>query len=133
MSDKDSRGENYYIQVTESINSLYELTTRVDERQQLMMAKVNALEEKLDSQLKEHQDLEGRIRVMESKDNGVADLSRVKESIHNHDKRLQALEISSKGAANWWKVALGFAVNLLWVITAAYVLYRLGIQPPVIP
>jgi hypothetical protein len=40
----DNQGENYYIQVSDSIKSIYELTTRVDERQQLLMNKVDGLE-----------------------------------------------------------------------------------------
>jgi hypothetical protein len=52
----DNQGENYYIQVSDSIKSIYELTTRVDERQQLLMNKVDGLEKKIDSMMVEYRD-----------------------------------------------------------------------------
>ena len=129
----ENKGENYYIQVSDSIKSIYELTTRVDERQQLMMAKVEQLEKKIDSMMAEYRDLEGRIRVIESKDGGTADIGAIKDMLHGHAVRLQALEISSKGQEGRWQNIVGFVVQLIWVLLAAYLLYKLGIQAPAVP
>jgi len=129
----DNQGESYYIQVSDSIKSIYELTTRVDERQQLMMTKVEQLEQKLDSQLGEYRDLEGRIRVIESKDGTTIDVSGIKDSLHDHDKRLQVLEITSKSQKNVWSYVFNFAANLGWVIIASYLLYKFGLQSPDLP
>ncbi len=129
----ENKGENYYIQVSDSIKSIYELTTRVDERQQLMMAKVEQLEKKIDSMIAESHDLEGRLRVIESKDGGTADIGSIKDMLHHHDVRLQALEISSKGHEGRWGYIVSFVVQLIWVLLAAYLLYKLGIQAPAVP
>ena len=129
----ENKGENYYIQVSDSIKSIYELTTRVDERQQLMMSKVEQLERKIDSLMSEYRDLEGRMRVIESKDGGTADISSIKDTLHSYDVRLQALEISNKGQEGRWKNIMGFIAQLVWVIVAAYLLYKLGIQAPAVP
>ena len=129
----ENPGESYYIQVTESIKSVYELTTRVDERQQLMMSKVEQLENKLDNQFKEYKDLDGRVRVIESKGNGPVDLVQVREELHKQNVRLQALEISTKGQEGRWRNIFSFVTNLIWVILAAYILFKLGIQAPDIP
>lgn len=129
----EKTGENYYIQVSDSIKSIYELTTRVDERQQLMMSKVEQLEKKIDSVVSEYRDLEGRMRVIESKDGGTADISNIKEMLHRHDVRLQALEISTQGQEGRWKTIASFGIQLVWVLLAAYLLYKLGIQAPAVP
>lgn len=129
----EKQGENYYIQVSDSIKSIYELTTRVDERQQLMMVKVEQLERKIDSMMSEYRDLEGRIRVIESRDIGTTDIREIKDVIHHHDVRLQALEISNKGQEGRWGYIVSFVVQLTWVVLAAYLLYKLGIQAPAVP
>jgi hypothetical protein len=129
----DNQGENYYIQVSDSIKSIYELTTRVDERQQLLMNKVDGLEKKIDSMMVEYRDFEGRLRVLESKDGGTADITSVKDMLHEHDIRLKSLEISTQGQEGRWKGIFSFIVQLIWVITAAFLLYHFGIQAPAIP
>lgn len=129
----ENPGESYYIQVSESIKSIYELTARVDERQQLMMAKVEQLETKLDNIFKEYKGLDGRVLVIESKGNGPVDLAQVREELHKQDVRLHDLEISSKGQEGRWRNVFSFITNLVWVVLAAYILYKLGIQAPDIP
>ena len=84
---------SYYSQVQESIQSIFELTTRVDERVQLMMKKQEDLEDKIDAQLKEINALAIRVTILESR-NGVQmqnDIERIKDNIHQMDLKVSSL------------------------------------------
>ena len=47
----DRSASDYYIQVSENIKGIFDLTTRVDERVKIVMKKQDDMERKLDSQL----------------------------------------------------------------------------------
>jgi hypothetical protein len=63
----------------------------------------------------------------------TADITSVKDMLHEHDIRLKSLEISTQGQEGRWKGIFSFIVQLIWVITAAFLLYHFGIQAPAIP
>jgi len=126
---------SYYAQVQESIQSIFELTTRVDERVQLMMKKQDNLEDKIDSQMKETNALATRVTILESR-NGVqlqADLDKVKDLMHQMELKISHLDKFSATTENRWKTIGGFTLQIVWVILAAYLLFKLGIQAPAVP
>lgn len=126
----DNSGQDYYIQVSESIRSVYELTTRVDERVKLMMQKVEQLEGKLDAQLSEVRDLEGRVKVIEA---NPANMTKISEEMHDMDVRIRALEMRSGQNDNRWKTILSFVVQLIWVLLAGYLFMKFGFSAPNVP
>lgn len=127
--------DNYYMEVTQSINSVFELTARIDERVQSMMKKQEEVDQKIDNQLSLVNDLSGKVRVLESK-NGTKlkdDIEELQEKLHDMQLHIQKLEDLTERQANNWGAIFAFTMNLGWVVVATYLLYRLGLQPSILP
>lgn len=122
-------------QVSDSVNSLFELTLRVDERVRLMMDKLESMDETIDNQIDLFNELNSRVKVIESRD-GISilnDIRRLGEELHKLELRTQSVEGSSSDQEGRWKTIIGFAIQLIWVILAAFLLYKLGISAPAVP
>jgi len=133
MGDNQN-SRDYYLQVQESIKSIFDLTTRVDERVLAMMRKQEEFERKLDEQLKNDHDLEVRTSNLERvRDERVPELDKVKEDVHRIEIEMQAVKISQGGAEGRWKTIVSFAVQIAWVLLAAYLLMKLGLSAPQVP
>ena len=143
MDGNKKPNDSYYGQVSDSIKGVFEMTARIDERVQLMMKKQDELDNKIDLQIAFNNQLAARLSVLEN-DRSVeslehnmekvwAEINQNKAQIHDLDKSLQGIQGSSDRQENRWKGVLGFVVQLIWVILASYILYRLGIQSPNLP
>jgi SMC interacting uncharacterized protein involved in chromosome segregation len=112
MTEKpESKGNS--VDVRKSIDSIFELTTRVDERVQGIVKQQLTLEAQVDRQF----DI----------------ISAARENVHELELRLSNLEKSSTNQEQRWKTFFSFGIQLIWVILAAYLLYKLGIQSPDVP
>jgi hypothetical protein len=147
-------GEKAYAQVTESIQGLLDLTSRVDERVKLMMQKQEVVEGKIDNLLIGYNELKTKVSVLESRETPEelgSNINNLKDDVHNmqlkmqiieaeHEKpihaielRLQKLEDGAIRSQNVWSKLIDNAFKLGFVILAAYLLYKLGIQAPNVP
>ena len=144
MENNNHRSNNeaatqYYSQVQDSIKSVFELTTRVDERVQLMMKKQEDVERKIDGISSEMKELNTRVTVLESNNGKAAvaqmatEVDRLKDNIGDMKLKIQTLESKTESSEGKWKTVLNFGLQILWVVVAAYLLYRLGIQAPAVP
>ena len=137
-SSNEASGQ-YYSQVQDSIKSVFELTTRVDERVQLMMKKQDDVERKIDGISTEMKELNTRVTVLESNNgkalaaNVATEVDRLKDIIGDMKLKMQTLESRTDSSEGKWKTVLYFGLQILWVVVAAYLLYRLGIQAPAVP
>ena len=52
------------------------------------------------------------------------------ENLHELDVRLKSLEIAKGGYEENWKSIVNFIVQVIWVVMAAYILMKLGLQSP---
>jgi predicted nuclease with TOPRIM domain len=129
MADS-KREDNYYREVSESIKSVFDLTSRIDERVKLLMKKQDELDRKLDERLQRYVEIDGRVRVLES---GQGELNSLWKIVHTLELDLQQVKIKTTGHENKWKTIISFAVQIAWVILAAYLLMKLGIQAPAVP
>lgn len=130
----------YYGQVHESIKGVFEMTARIDERVQLMMKKQDDLDNKINSQMILYNQLSARVSVLES-DSSMEILksevgrvqdcaNEIKTKLHDVEMKLQNVEGNSGRQEDRWKVFFGFGVQIIWVVLAAYLLYKLGLQAP---
>ena len=124
------REDNYYREVSESIKSVFDLTSRIDERVKLLMKKQDELDRKLEDYLKITSEIDGRIRVLESNKEALSYLG---NTVHTLELDLQQVQIKTTGHENKWKTIISFAMQIAWVILAAYLLLKLGIQAPAVP
>ena len=131
----DSKSENnYYHEVSESIKSVFDLTSRIDERIKLIIKKQDQMERKLDERLQAFSGIEGRVHVLEAGCTGsVKDLSSLGQTVHTMEMNLQQVQFKTAGHENRWKTIVSFAMQIAWVILAAYLLVKIGIQAPIVP
>jgi chromosome segregation ATPase len=141
MSEQPRRvlGEQYYNQVSESIRNVFELTTRIDERVQLMMKKQEELERKIDVPVTLANAINNRVSVLESKTTTHLEtairslegqLSDAENFIRSLESKVQNLEGDTSRSGERWKQLSGAVIQLVWVVVAAYVLYKLNLQSP---
>jgi len=132
---KDIYNKEFYGQVSESIKSVFELTTRVDERVQTIMKKQDEMERKIDSGITNQGLLSSRVSVLESKNGSLIkeDVEKIKDNLHELELQMQVVKTESQRSEGRWKTIASFGLQLVWVILAAYILYRLGIQAPAVP
>lgn len=122
-------------QVSEAINSIFDLLGRVDERVQMFSHHQRSMDEKLDNLNASITDLKVKVQILESMNfsdfkNSITD---IKDDFHQMEMKVQLLENNSDSQENRWKTIFGFIVQLVWVVTAAFVLYKLGISAPATP
>ena len=126
-------------QVNNSIKSIVELITRIDERVQLMMKKQEFLENKIEDHIDYLNELKTDFKLLDSKSGKTLqeEVVRISDDIYSIDNRLKALEKDSENKNNnikeVSKTVLNFIVQIIWVIVASYLLYKLNIQSPSIP
>jgi chromosome segregation ATPase len=128
MAPEGSLNE-FYFQMTESFQSLFDLTSRMDERLRVLDKEQQQNEEDLKEHIKATQSLHSDVRLLTSK---IEDLIKHRDTM-KLDSRVQTLEHSSNDTEGRWKVIVNFALQLIWVATAAYMLYKLGLQAPATP
>ena len=94
------------------------------------------VENKIENKLNENEDLiiqiqhlQKEIKKIENKINNY-DCNKLIENIHKLDLRLNSVEITQGGQERKWNTFVNFAIQLLWVIMAAYLLYKLGLEAP---
>jgi hypothetical protein len=95
------------IPIKMSINSMVDLVTRIDERVLALKAEQLVYTE--------------RLNYLE------------KTGASSVNFRLQALESNYSKQELRWKGIFTFVMQLVWVVLAAYLLYKLGIQSPQVP
>jgi hypothetical protein len=151
MSGENS--QNIYQEVSESIKTIFDLTSRIDERLKSVAKQEEELDRKLDGQIFTAFELDKRLGVIESKFEGdfitstctyriehekkiqsiEEDIHKIEQNMHKLELDVQAVEIASAGHENRWKTIITFLVQIIWVVLAAYILYKLGISSPNVP
>ena len=115
------------LEVSETLKSVL---SRIDERVNLIMAKQSEMEKKLE----DIHELKSQLRLVESaKDDLEKEVSSLQSTVHTMELGLQQVTIQTEGHEGKWKTIVSFAVQIAWVILAAYLLLKLGIQAPAVP
>lgn len=116
-----------------SVKSLYDLTTRVDERVEQLISCQKTITSRMELLGDRASELTSRVTVLEKTTNQSDDVTQLVRKVHDLELRTQSIEINSGNVENRWKTIVNFALQLIWVIIAAYLLYKLGIQAPAVP
>jgi hypothetical protein len=126
---------HYSDKFIDSLQTIFDLSARIDERVHLMTQQQKELERKIDTQLDALNDLNVRVRVIEGKnsDHLITELATVRDQLHKFEMRLLKLEGGQEGTEARWKSIFTFGVQLIWVILAAWLLFKLGISAPAVP
>ncbi len=68
--------------------------------------------------------VEVRIKILESEFNNISN------KFTEIDKRLRMFEFNHDNRKERWNLAVNFVIQLIWVAMAAFLLSKLGLQPP---
>ena len=120
---------------SDNILKLFDLSTRIDERVKSHHVKQCDMEGRLEEIIKRYASLMERVAIAEFKLSAPIEeeIELLRNAINDMDRRMISLEQTSRGNENRWNIILQFAVQLAWIILAAYVLYRLNLSPPPTP
>lgn len=102
----------------ENSESLREIVDKSQEKIRILLKRTKELEEK-------NTRLETLLKIIENKN-----IDRLFEKIHDIEIRTQALEIIQTGRSENKKQVVNFILQLIWVVLAAYILLKLGLQGP---
>jgi uncharacterized protein (DUF3084 family) len=122
-------------QTSNSIQKLFELSTRIDERVKNIQTKQGEVDEKLEELMNLNNHFVQRLIVVEQR-NGNAVKLKIEEMVKDlieFDKRLAAIEQTSKKQENRWNGAFDFFFKMIWIVLTAWILYKLNLQPPLTP
>lgn len=103
----------------ENFDSFREVANRLQERTKLLSKKIKELDDKSSK-------VETIVKILENKN-----FDKLCEDLHKLDIRVQAVEIAQGGHDQNWKTIINFAVQVIWVVMAAYILLKLGLQAPI--
>lgn len=126
-------------QTAESLQKLYDLSTRIDERVKSIQADQKELESAIDSIKASHAQIMQKVAVLESKDVGTLAIrldqcqDQVKRELNELEKRLITVEAASGQNKDRWNRIFTFVIQIIWVLLAAWLLMKLGIQAPAVP
>jgi len=122
-------------QTSDSVQKLFDLITRVDER----VKSIQDNQVELNFQIKEivvdYQELLERIINLEAKNGRLIQDEVVKytDKVGEIEKRIITLEQTSRSHESRWNSIFGLFVQLIWVVLAAWVLFKLNLNAPSIP
>lgn len=88
-----------------------------------MRERIGSMSESLNYLKSRMAEIESRMRQIENKEIGS-----LKERVHSIDTRVAAFDSASDDSKQKWSMALNFIVQLMWVVTASFVLAKLGLQ-----
>jgi len=127
--------DSYDAQVAESIKSLFELTSRIDERVKTLSDNALRQDDKLEQIANSQQKLLERVVALESK-NGEATkkaVEEVKKLTDDLERRtrgmeiqMKAVEIISKGNTNKWDRIADVVWKFVIIIAASFLIWKLG-------
>ena len=121
-----------FAQMTETMGEIQEVTLRVDERVNILLERQSVADATIHEIRNVINSLVSRVAILESrnenKTRALVDKSR--DKIHEIEKQIQLLFLSNNNNEAKWKTIFDFVGKVLWIIVAAYVLYKLGYNPP---
>lgn len=151
-TENTALAEQFFGQVSDSIQLVFDLTSRIDERVKMLIEQQNDLEGRVEKLLEMHQSSNSRLVLLESKEypSLKEDLARIKENVltialiskevEGLQSKIQTLEIKSEMIAmkmgthdNRWLLAFDTIWKLGLMLVAGYILYKLGLQAPPVP
>ena len=114
--------DEYYTQVSESIRSVLELTTRVDERVAYLIKQQDEVESKLADHIENHRELNTRVSILESQ-NGEAIKKHVQDlnrNIHEIEMKIRMIEKDSQRNEGRWKIIANFVLNVFLCLLSSF-------------
>lgn len=141
---KDDLSIQIFNQTTESIQKIFDLSTRIDERVKTLQANETEIKLEISDIIEELKNLQLKTNTLQ---NNLSDQTvnqqlqqcqlalleldkKISNTLNDFEVRISAVEVSQQGNEDRWGKITQFTLQLIWVIIAAWVLASLGIQAP---
>lgn len=105
----------------ENQEEIQEFLTRLSEKSKSIVKKFSDLEKQI---LEFKANAEVRMKIIESESD------RISKELSELDRRLRVFELNHDNRKERWNMAINFVIQLVWVAMAAFLLSKLGLQPP---
>lgn len=141
--------EQFFSQVSESIQLVFDLTSRIDERVKMLIERQNELDSKIGKMADIQQMIVNRLSIIESKEypqlkedlvqikQTLARTQRLEDDLQKVETRIQSFETKQEILAsrmgthdNRWLMAFDAIWKIGLMVIAGYILYKLGLQAP---
>ena len=119
--------EQFFTQVSESIKSVFNLTSRIDERVKMIHEKQQEMDKKFSRLIDSQGTLNSRVSVLESTTE-TEEVQNLEKTVHNMEIMLKEVELKSAGNTGKWAVAADFGIKILWALVAAAAIYYMGFK-----
>jgi predicted RNase H-like nuclease (RuvC/YqgF family) len=128
MSDVETKAlnEQYSSQMAETVKSVYDLTTRLDERVQNLSRSNIEMERRLEVSNNNASSLAQRVATVESK--RISDeVEKVSATVRHLEMDVEKLKTDTGRSGERWKQIIQFGFQVAGAILIAYLLYKLHI------
>jgi len=126
-------------QTSDNIQKLFDLSTRIDERIKSIQTKQDELDKRIESVIDDHNILMQRFAVIESKSLAPSiaslrnKLSEQEKEVNRIDRRLIDIEHTTMTNQDRWGKISSFVIQLIWIVIASWVLFKLNLNAPPVP
>lgn len=114
-------------QLNESVQKLFDLTNRIDEREKIINDKQKKLEEKIDHHNQKIIEVFNKVGTLET---FIEQNNLLEKKIKELESQISKVEANQGVHNENWKNIANFLIQIVWVILAAYVLTKLNLAPP---
>lgn len=129
-----------YSEIRESIRSMLDSASRLDERIKQFEKRESQFNEKIDDLIDAQNNLIGRIMVLESQQEDTTgkaqlerrELNKIRDVMGRHEIDVSALKMISKNNDNKLKNIFDYIVKTAWIIFLSYIAVKFGLSQPVI-
>lgn len=120
----------FFSQVSESIKSVFDITSRIDERVKIIMEKQTDFDRKIVQMMDSINSINSRVTILEAKDEKTIkeSLEKVVYKTHELEKKLEIMQLKTEGSEGKWRQIMGFVAQVSVAIITAYIAYKLGIN-----
>jgi DNA repair exonuclease SbcCD ATPase subunit len=156
LKDSTPLTEQFFVQVQESIQAVFDLTSRIDERVKILIEHQKEIDSQIDKVIEMQQSCIQRLNLLEAQDydliaqdlheiskkiaviqsdkpekelqNLKSDNQELNKKIHSLELKLEATNYKVGSQENRWIRIFDSLWKILLMIIASYILYKLGLQ-----
>jgi archaellum component FlaC len=123
--------DQFYVQLSESVKLVFDLTSRIDERVKILMEKQNELDRNFQRIMDGLSSLSTRVSIVESKSNEdlKEQVEELEKRVHDLEMKNEVLNVFKSGTENRWNHIIDAAWKVIVGIAVAYIVFKTGIKP----
>lgn len=132
MSENNPHGSELFAQVSDTMKSVMDMTSRIDERVKIIMEKQMDADKRLIVMMDHLNNLSTRVTVLESRDGAKleATIDHHRNQINHLERQVEILQLHSTSNGEKWKNIFNTAIQVITALAVGYMLFKLGLPSP---